>query len=297
MKQNNPVQKVLWLTLAFNLLVSLSKIITGHLAGITSVLADGYHSLADASSNVVGLIGLRIANKPIDYDHAYGHQRYETLSTLFIVVLLTILGIQVSTTAITNLLDQPAVTIEKGIIPIVVIVLTLIINLVVASYQNMMGKKLRSSFLIADSKHTLSDVFISIGVLINLILILVFDAPLWLDSVTSLLIAFFIFKTAFSIFSESSSELTDAIAIEPNDIRKVVLSNPQIISIHKIRSRKSGNLIFVDFHVQCDPNMSLIEAHTLSHDLQESLKANISQDISLIAHVEPYGHSYNNHKD
>jgi cation diffusion facilitator family transporter len=263
------------------------------LASITSVLADGYHSLADASSNIVGLIGLRIANKPIDFEHPYGHQRYETLATLFIVVMLTLLGIQVSTTAITNLVNPSGIAIERGIIPIVVIVATFIINLIVASYQHMMGTKLRSSFLVADAKHTFSDVFISLGVLINLLVIYFFDAPLWLDSVTSIFIAFFILKTAFSIFNESSHELTDAIAIDPKEIEEVTLRNPKVLSVHKIRSRKSGNLIFVDFHVQCDPEMSLIDAHALSHELQENLRNNLNQDISLIVHVEPKGHPYN----
>jgi cation diffusion facilitator family transporter len=293
MKRTRSVQQVLWITLGFNLLVSISKIITGYLGNITSVLADGYHSLADASSNVVGLIGLSIANKPIDFDHSYGHQRYETLATLFIVVMLVILGVQVSISAITNLLNPSIVQFDRSIIPVIVIAITFVINLVVATYQRMMGNKLKSSFLKADAKHTLSDVFVGLGVLINLLLINVLDAPLWFDSITSLLIAFFIFKTALTIFNESSHELTDAIALDPQDIIAIVSDNPQVLSIHKVRSRKSGNLIFVDFHVQCNPTMSLIDAHTLSHDLQLSLRKNLNPDINLFVHVEPQGHPYN----
>lgn len=296
MKRDINVQQVLWITLGFNLLVSLIKIITGHLGHITSVLADGYHSLADASSNIVGLIGLSIANKPIDFDHPYGHQRYETLATLFIVVMLVILGIQVTTTALTNLFSSTSLSFEVGLIPIAMIAFTFVVNISVATYQKGMGLKLKSTFLVADAMHTYSDVFISVGVFINLVLIKLFDAPLWFDSVTSLIIAFFIFKTALGIFKESSHELTDAIALDPQDIRAIVLNNPKVLSLHKIRSRKSGNQIFVDFHVQCDPMMSLIEAHNLSHELQESLRLNLNPDISLIAHIEPQGHPYN-HQD
>ena len=94
MSKNKKVLIVLWVTLFLNILVSSIKIIVGLLTGIGSILADGYHSLADASSNIIGLFTMRIAQKPIDEDHAYGHQRYETLATLFIVALLTYLGIE-----------------------------------------------------------------------------------------------------------------------------------------------------------------------------------------------------------
>lgn len=292
MKREKNIQQVLWITLGFNVLVSVTKIITGHLGNITSVLADGYHSLADASSNIVGLIGMSIAKKPIDYDHAYGHQRYETLATLFIVVLLTLLAGQVSFSALTSLLDPSTIKFERSFIPIVIMMTTLIINLSVATYQRYMGNKLQSSFLKADAKHTLSDVFVNVGVLVNLLLITLLNAPFWLDSITSLLIALFIFKTAISIFNESAQELTDAIALDPQDIISIVIAHPQVLSIHKVRSRKSGKLIFVDFHIQCDPSMSLIEAHTLSHDLQLQLKTELNPDISCIVHVEPLGHSY-----
>jgi len=95
MSKNKQVLFVLWLTLFLNILVSSIKIIVGLLTGIGSILADGYHSLADASSNIIGLFTMKIAQKPIDEDHAYGHQRYETLATLFIVALLSYLGIEV----------------------------------------------------------------------------------------------------------------------------------------------------------------------------------------------------------
>lgn len=288
MKRNKEVIRVLWLTLFLNLLVSIIKISVGLFTRIGSILADGYHSLADGSSNIVGLISMHVAKKPVDEDHAYGHQRYETLATLFIVALLTFLGIEVFFKSIRSFMDPSFET--PGTITIWLIVFALAVNIFVAAYQRWIGNKLGSTILVADAKHTASDIFISVGVLFNLILIKYFSAPIWLDGVTSLIISLIIFHTAFGIFKESSLELTDAIAIDPSKIEEIVLSHDQVLSAHKIRSRKSGNHIFIDFHVQCEPTMSLIEVHDLSHELEDLLKQTFGEDIGVIVHVEPKDH-------
>lgn len=290
MERNKKVTFVLWLTLFFNLLVSAIKISVGLITQIGSILADGYHSLADGSSNIIGLISMRIAQKPVDSDHAYGHQRYETLATLFIVALLVFLGIEVFIKSITTFMN-PSFS-ELSTLTIALIVFALVINIVVATYQRVVGQRLNSTILIADSKHTASDIYISVGVLINLILIKFFNAPLWLDALTSLFVSIVIFKTAYSILRESAHELTDAIALDPKEIENIVLSNPLVISVHKIRSRKSGTHIFIDFHVQCDPDMSLIAVHNLSHELEELLKSHYGNDLGVIVHVEPEGYHY-----
>ncbi len=290
MERNKKVTFVLWLTLFFNLLVSAIKISIGLITQIGSILADGYHSLADGSSNIIGLISMRIAQKPVDSDHAYGHQRYETLATLFIVALLAFLGIEVFIKSIQSL-TNPSFS-EFSNLTIALIIIALVINVVVATYQRIVGHQLNSTILIADSKHTASDIYISVGVLINLILIKYFNAPLWFDAITSLFVSIIIFKTAYGILKESAHELTDAIALDPKEIESIVLSNPLVLNIHKIRSRKSGTHIYIDFHVQCDPTMSLIAVHNLSHELGELLKAQYGNDLGVIVHVEPEGYHY-----
>ncbi len=295
MTRNKKVQVVLWITLFFNLLVSAIKIIVGHITNIGSIIADGYHSLADGSSNIIGLISMKVANKPIDSDHAYGHQRYETLATLFIVVLLVILGFEVASNAITSFFEPQFL--HPNSLTLILVIVALSINIIVATYQTSMGKKLNSNLLIADAKHTSSDIFISISVLLNLLLITYFNVPYWIDSITSLIIALIIFKTAFSIFIDSSSELTDAIAINPDKIRTIALDNELVLSIHKIRSRRSGNKIFIDFHIQCDPDMSVVGVHNLSHTLEESLQKQFGEETSVIVHVEPKGYHYEKRSD
>ena len=279
------IHLILWVTLCCNLVVSTVKIGVGYITAINSILADGFHSLADSFSNIIGLISIQFAYKPIDDDHPYGHQRYETLATLFIVALLVYLGIEIFVKSIETFLNPQPLVFSQ--LTLILMILALIINIFVATFERHYGKKYQSAILIADAKHTASDIYISIGVLLNLVIMTYFNGPIWLDGLTSLIISLIIFKTAYSIFKESSFELTDAIAIDPKEIETIVLAHPQVNSIHKIRSRKSGNHIYIDFHVQCNPTLSLVSVHDISHELQSSLKNTLGPDISVIVHVEP----------
>jgi len=96
------VKFVLWLILFANFAVALAKIVVGLMIKSASVMADGFHSLTDGSSNIIGLIGIGLASKPVDEDHPYGHQKYETLTSLFIVGMLLFLGIQIVSNAFKN---------------------------------------------------------------------------------------------------------------------------------------------------------------------------------------------------
>ncbi len=295
MKRNKAIQRVLWTTLGLNLLVSILKIGIGFLSNVTSIVADGFHSLADGFSNIIALVGIKVASKPVDFDHAYGHQRYESLATLFIMTLLVFLGVEVVKRAIFNLWAPHPITSDW--LTITIIIVTMLVNIMVASYQRRKGIKYQSNLLLADTKHTTSDIFISFGVLVNLILLTYFNAPYWIDSITSLIIAFIIFRAAYLIFIESSKELTDAIAIDPQAIETIVSKHDQVISVHKIRSRKSGRKIYVDFHIQCDPNMSILIAHDISHQLEDTLRDHFGAYLSAIIHVEPKGYHYQSQHD
>ncbi|MBQ3378108.1 MAG: cation diffusion facilitator family transporter, partial [Synergistaceae bacterium] len=105
MANNNKVQLVLFIILVCNLAVSAIKIIVGLMTGMQSVTADGYHSITDGLSNLIGMIGVKIASKPQDWNHAYGHSRYETLSSLSIAALLIYLGIKVLEQSVMNFIE------------------------------------------------------------------------------------------------------------------------------------------------------------------------------------------------
>ena len=282
--RDNKVQLVLFIILICNLAVSAIKIIVGLITGMQSITADGYHSVTDGLSNLIGMIGVKIASKPQDADHAYGHSRYETLASLSIAALLIYLGIKIIEQSVLNFLE-PSFRIPSDI-ELALIIITLIFNIFVSLLESKAGLKLNSIILIADAKHTLSDIYVTLGVIASIILIKYFDAPLWIDAVISLLIAALIFKTAWQIFHAAADELTDHIAIEPEEIINAVMLEPEIKGVHKVRSRRSGNIIYADFHVQCDPEMRLKEVHAMTHRIQANLREKLGLDIRCIIHTE-----------
>lgn len=280
----NSVQIILFIILICNLAVSVIKIAVGIITGMQSITADGYHSVTDGFSNVIGIIGVKIARKPQDESHAYGHSKYETLASLSIAVLLIYLGIQVTKQSILNFIKPDFIIPSET--EFILIVITLVFNIFVALIENRAGNKLASGILISDAKHTLSDVYVTCGVIASIALIKYFGAPLWIDAVISLLIALLIFKAAWDVFHAAADELTDHVAIDPELIIKVVMLDPDVNGVHKVRSRRSGGTIYADFHVQCDPEMKLREAHAMTHRIQANLREKLEIDIRCVIHTE-----------
>jgi cation diffusion facilitator family transporter len=279
------VKKVLWIILYANLCVAVLKIIMGYIIKSSSLTADGFHSLTDGSSNIVGIIGIHFAAKPIDEDHPYGHSKFETLAGLFIAIMLFILGIRIIISAISNMLHPVSPTIS--ISSLAAILITLAINIFVAQYEYSQGKKLNSTILISDSLHTRSDIFISIGVLFTLVCIKL-GLPSIIDSLASLVVSIFVFHAAYEIFTETSGVLVDQAVIAPEEVKKIIMSFPQVKNVHKIRSRGCNHTIHVDLHLLVEPHMSIENSHKLMHAIEEKLCSSLQKSVQAYIHLEPY---------
>lgn len=281
----NKVKQILWIILFANFGVAALKIIIGSISNSTSLTADGFHSLADGSSNIIGLIGIRFASKPIDEDHPYGHKKFETLTGLFIAGMLFFIGGKIIYDAIGRFANP--VTPSIGLDCLIALLITLCINIFVSTYEHRKGEKLGSQILISDSMHTRSDIYISIGVLITLIGIKLGLPPV-IDPITSLIVSGFIIHAAYEIFKENSSVLVDTAAVDIEKIRKIVLSYQQVKDVHNIRSRGSENDLYVDMHIVIEPHMSIEESHELIHEIEERIRKEINLNTQITTHLEPY---------
>lgn len=279
------VKKVLWIILFANVLVAVMKIVLGTLIRSGAVMADGFHSLTDGSSNVVGLVGMTLASQPVDKEHPYGHAKFETMSSLVIVGALVMLAFEVSTSAIARF-SAPVVP-QIDVWTFVVMLTTLVINLVVTTLEGRAGKRLRSSILVADAKHTLSDVFVTIGVILSLGMIKL-GFPLWIDPLVSLGVAVMIVKAAIQIFMEASKVLLDAQSIDPSVIASHLKDLPEVKAVHKVRARGTATQQFIDLHVLADPNMTLTQAHELAHRIETAIQKGMPESkVQVITHLEP----------
>ncbi|MCB9077542.1 MAG: cation transporter [Anaerolineaceae bacterium] len=276
------VNHVLWRVLFLNLVVAAAKIITGLLTASISILADGFHSAMDASSNVIGLIGSTIASRPPDHNHPYGHQKYETFATLGIGLLLLLTSWNVLQSVIERFLQggAPQVT----ILSFGVMIITILFNWLVVTYEKHEGKRLNSSLLLADAAHTNSDIFVSLSVLVSLIAVKL--GWLWIDAAVALIIVIVIGHTGLQIVRRASEVLADSAVIDTTQVESIVLAIDGVVSCHKIRSRGSAQAMHLDLHIQVDGQMPLERAHLLGHIAQDRLMEAL--DVAdVLVHVEP----------
>jgi cation diffusion facilitator family transporter len=283
--KNNQVQITLIRILFINLLVAIVKIVIGFLTRSSAILADGFHSTSDASGNIIGLITTHYAQKPVDDNHPYGHAKIEMLGSLVIVLLLVFLGFEIISSSIDRFLNP--YPIKLNFEALMILLTTILINIFVFTYEYHKGVHLNSTILKVDAMHTKTDVFISSMVLLSSIVLLL-GFPYWIDTFVSILIALNIFYIAYQMFLEISPILLDEQVIKTQDITQLMNHFPQIVGIHKLRSRSIQSSILVDMHVVVDPNMRIESAHQLSHDMQDFL-SNIytNNDVSLVCHFEP----------
>ena len=281
--RSNAVNRVLFRVLILNLAVAGAKLVFGYATGAVSIISDGFHSLTDSASNVVGLVGLRASRKPPDEDHPYGHRKYETLAAACIFIFLVLVVVEVARSAIHRFVGgEPA---HVTILSFAVMIATLVVNLLVVRYEREQAERLSSELLHADATHTQSDVLTSCAVLISL-------AAVWLgfpilDPIGGMVIAVFIARTGWQIARDTSGVLSDRKVLAEEDIRRVVMSTPHVVGCHQIRSRGTPDHTFLDLHVWYPAAMPLHEAHRLSHIVKDRLMSTYPQIADAIIHIEP----------
>ena len=283
MDRYSAVSRVLVRVLVLNLTVATAKIALGYATGAISVLSDGFHSLTDSASNVVALVGVRIARQPPDLDHPYGHRKFETMASVAIVLFLLLVMVQVLWAAGDRLISGEAP--DVGTVSFVVMGVTFLINLFVVSYERREGYRLSSEVLVADAHHTQSDLLTS-GTVIVALAAVSFGYPV-LDPVAAIVVAVFIGRACWDIFRETSRILADQMVIAADDIRDVVRSVPEVLGCHQIRSRGSPDHVFVDLHIWMDADMRLADAHDISHVVKDRIIARYPQVKDAVIHIEP----------
>jgi len=246
--------------------------------------ADGFHSLLDSSSNIIGLVGLYLAARPADANHHYGHHKYETLAAVGIAALLGFTAFEILERSIEKLrwgLPPLATTFSFGVMAV-----TMAINATVSTYEHRRGKRLQSEVLIADAAYTRSDIYVSLSVIVSLIAARL-GFPL-LDVLVAFVITGVIARSAYLIVRSSSTVLSDAAVLDPKEIEQIVRQVPGVLSCHKIRTRGRPPVVYMDLHIQLPSHLTLGEAHSISHDVKSKLESKFgTRDI--VIHIEPKG--------
>ncbi len=214
--------------LFLNLGVAVAKIAFGYSSGAISILSDGFHSLTDAASNVVGLIGVKAAERPPDEDHPYGHRKYETVAAAAVILFLLLVVVEVLRNAFNHLTGRAA-PVEISFASFLVMLVTVAVNLFVIAYEGRAARRLASEVLLADVLQTRGDVWTSLTVIAALAGARS-GLPI-LDPIAALVVAAFIGYSGYQVAVATTGILSDRIVIADVDLERVVLSVPGVLGL------------------------------------------------------------------
>ncbi|MEO0854387.1 MAG: cation diffusion facilitator family transporter, partial [Cyanobacteria bacterium J06648_11] len=280
------VQRVLLVTLALNILVCAIKVVVGITARSLSLLADALHSLTDSASNILALVAMRFALPEPDADHPYGHSKFESVGALGIAAFLGVACFEILRAAVGRLFaTEPIPDLRVTDTSLQFTIAVLLVNIFVTVYEHRRGQALNSRILLADARHTLSDIWITIAVLFGL-----WGAQqgwVWLDNVLAFPVAGLVFWSAWQVLQENLPLLTDQVAIAPEAIRDIAMQVPGVLNCHDITSRGVvGQTVFVEMHMVVEPQ-DITTAHGITEAVEERLSDRFGR-VRATIHLEPY---------
>lgn len=278
------IRRVLWLVLFLNLSVAAAKIVYGWLSNSAAMQADGVHSLVDGTSNVIALVGIMLASRPADRSHPYGHGKFETFAAAGIAAMLFVAGYSIGREAVEHLLGRGEPT-RVDVASFVVMGVTLCVNAFVATWESRAGKRLCSEVLRADARHTLSDVLVSIGVIVSLIAVRLGWQQA--DGVVALAVALVILYTAFTVLRRVGRTLADASRLDADGLVRVALEVPGVEGCHKVRTRGPEGSVYVDLHLLVASDASVERSHHVAHEVEARLREAHPEITDVVVHVEP----------
>lgn len=275
-----------------NFLLLVFKFFAGIAGHSAAMLADAVHSLSDFITDIVVIVFVRIAGKPEDKGHDYGHGKYETLATAIIGLLLLCVGFGIFWNGASSIytflrggqLESP------GVVALVAALVSIVSKEILYQYTVIQGKKLNSQAVIANAWHHRSDALSSIGTAIGIGgAILLGDHWRVLYPVAAVVVSFFIMKVSVRLLIPCVDELLEKSLPEDveKEIEQTVLSFPGVSQPHHLRTRRIGNYYAIELHVRMDGKITLEEAHSTATAIENKLKEMFGKGTHVGIHVEP----------
>lgn len=284
----NNVTKVMSVSIITNTFLSLIKIIIGFICKSSALLADGVHSFSDLLTDFFAIIGNIMAKKPADEKHPYGHGKIEYLTSIGISIVVIILGL----TIINNSMHSKVVM--SSLIVSIVSLITITLKYLLSEYIIRKGKKLENNILIASGKESRADVISSLVVFISAIFSIFskyIEVFKYSDKIAGIIVGILIIRTGFLILKENISIILGEQEIKGetlNKIRKIILNNKDIKTIDELIILKFGHCYKVSMEVSMNPDLTLLECHTIVDKLEKKLKKEIDKVEYITVHVNPY---------
>lgn len=275
-----------WIMICVNLFLAIIKFLGGIFGHSMSLISDAIHSVADVFSTFIVIIGLKLSAKLEDKEHPYGHERFESLASLFLAIILLITGLSIGAQGFEKLLSLSTVKIPTSL-ALIIVIISILAKESMFWVTKRAALKINSNSLLAEAWHQRSDALSSIGSLIGIIGTMLGIA--WCDPLASIVICLIVLKTAWNIGKEAVNELLDTSCSQGTEvqIRNLILSIPEVNSLDSLKTRLFGNKIYVDVEIGINKNFSLEEAHEIAHLVQENIGKVFKEVKNCMVHVNP----------
>ena len=275
-----------WVSVVVNLVLSTVQIVVGVWAKSQSLIADGIHSLSDLVADFVVLFANHHSQKDADEDHPYGHQRFETAASLVLGLLLLAVGVGMVWSAVVKL-ENPESVPQVHSVALWVAGGALVGKELLFRYMLAVAKKVKSSMLVANAWHARSDaassLVVGVGIAGNLA-----GYPI-LDPIAALIVGFMVGKMGWEFGWDAMHDLMDR-AVDEQEvqaIRQSLLDTPGVAGVHDVRTRKMGDMVVVDAHLEVDAQITVEEGHDIAVEARQRVMQR-HRVLNLMTHVDPW---------
>ena len=275
-----------WVSVGVNLVLTALQITVGIFSKSQALIADGIHSLSDLVADFVVLFAGHHSKKDADEDHPYGHQRFETAASLVLGLLLLAVGVSMLWSAVVKL-EAPETVERVHVLALWVAGVALVSKELLFRYMLSVAKRVKSSMLVANAWHARSDaassLVVGLGIIGNLA-----GYPI-LDPIAALIVSFMVGKIGWSFAWDALHDLMDR-AVDEQEvqaIRQTLVDTPGVSGVHDVRTRKMGDLIVVDAHLEVDANITVEAGHTIAV-LAKQRVLQRHRVLNLMTHIDPW---------
>ncbi len=291
--QSKVATKVTWVGFVANIVLTVFKLIAGFLGRSSAMIADGVHSISDFATDLVVVGSLKVASKPSDQNHKYGHGKVETLATVFVGIVLILVGTGILYSGgkkIYEYFKEGAID-SPGNIAFYAAIASVIIKEIIYRYTLRKGKQINSQVIIANAWHHRTDVYSSFGTLAG-IGGAIFLGPRWtiLDPLAAIIVSVFIFLVSFKILKTSVLELIETSL--PRKIEQEILNvfseTEGVFEPHNLKTRKIGNNIAIDIHIRVKKDLNVQQAHDITVELEKKIRYKYGEQTHISIHTEPF---------
>ncbi|MCI8945000.1 MAG: cation transporter [Clostridia bacterium] len=284
------INKVAIVTIVVNLVLAVGKFLAGIFGHSTAMISDAVHSSSDVLSTLIVLVGARIAVKNEDKDHNYGHDKFESIASILLAMLLFATALALGWTGIKSIADA-----AKGgefVKPTLAALIAAIVSIVVKEgmywYTIYYAKRLDSQALKADAWHHRSDAFSSVAGFVGILGAML--GVYVLEGIATVLIALLIIKVSYDIVKIVLRQLTDHAAPEElvGKIYKTINDDEDVKNVDLLKTRISGSIIYVEAEIAVDRELSIVEAHDIAQRVHDKIETTFEEVRHIVIHVNPY---------